>query len=107
MAGGELTDDTIFCGMRTGADVDKFDALRLATKPGVFVKAPLIEACVANLECLVVGKLASGDHTIFVGEIQAIWVNDQPSRVLCAIGPEAGYELLLERNGHRFGVIKY
>jgi len=104
--GEDLAEATYVCGTRSGRDLDKFAALKLTPLPGSVVKPPLVRECVANVECRVVGRLTTGDHTIFAGEMLAVWVNETPTRQLCSIGPEAGYEFLFERGGYRFGVIR-
>jgi len=40
------------------------------------VRAPIIEECVAHLECKVYKKVQAGDHTIFIGEIVAAYANE-------------------------------
>ena len=104
--GADLAQATLTCGTRSGRDLDKFEACGLTPKPASQVCAPLVEGCVANLECRVDGRLTSGDHTIFAAEVVAFWVADEPGRVLCQIGPEAGYEFLLEQGMYRFGVVR-
>jgi flavin reductase (DIM6/NTAB) family NADH-FMN oxidoreductase RutF len=104
--GEDQAEATYFCGTRSGRDIDKFAKARLTALPGSVVKAPLVAECVANLECRVAGRLTSGDHTIFVGEIVAAWANESPKRLLCSIGPQSGYDFLLQKGGYRFGVIK-
>ncbi len=104
--GEDLAEATMFCGTNSGRDVDKFAHLNLATRPASCVCAPLIEACVANLECAVTGRMTTGDHTIFAGEVKAVWVHEKPPKTLCSIGPESGYRFLLEKGAYRFGVIR-
>ncbi len=58
-----------FCGSRSGRDTDKIAALALKTIPGKKVKVPLIEDCLANIECRVTAAHPAGDHVIFIGEV--------------------------------------
>ncbi|MCM8829947.1 MAG: flavin reductase family protein [Candidatus Omnitrophica bacterium] len=104
--GEELAEATLFCGTCSGRNVDKFKKTGLTPLKGEYVKAPLIKECIANLECRMTGQLNTGDHTIFAGEILAVWVNENPSRLLCSIDESNGYEFLLEKKGYRFGVVK-
>jgi len=104
--GEELAETTLFCGTCSGGDVDKIKETGLSIVHGQYVKAPLIQECIANLECRLAGQLTTGDHTIFVGEIMAVWVNENPSRILCSIDRLAGYDFLLEKEEYRFGVVK-
>jgi uncharacterized repeat protein (TIGR04076 family) len=55
-------------GKQSGRDVDKFASIPYRTdKTG----APILSDCLAYLDCRVVSATDSGDHTIFVGEVQA------------------------------------
>ncbi len=58
----------LLCGRVSGRGVDKFKASGLTPKPSKRVTPPIIEECVAHLECRVVHQLTTGDHTLFVGE---------------------------------------
>jgi len=60
---------TLFCGRRSGRDYDKFKETGLTPLPARKVKPPIIKECVAHLECKLHNQFATGDHTIFVGEI--------------------------------------
>jgi len=48
----------------------------------VETNVPLLDGAVANLECKVVHEYDSGDHMIFVGEVVAAHVPDEPIRKL-------------------------
>lgn len=104
--GEDLAEETIFCGTKTGRHVDKFAETNLTPLPGRHVNAPLVKECIANLECRLDGRMTAGDHTIFVGEVLAVWVNEDPTRLLCSIDHSGGYDFLLEKAGYRFGVVK-
>lgn len=71
----DLIKQTIFCGERSGRDIDKFKETNLTPIPSLRVKAPSIQECVAHLECKVVQSIRTGDHTLFVGEVLAARVN--------------------------------
>jgi len=90
----DLLEETYFIGTKSGRDIDKFSKLKLTKKPAKFVKAPILEECFANLECKVVGKIKTGDHTLFVGEVLAAYSSED------AFSPEevvncGKYEILL------------
>ena len=104
--GEDLAEATLLCGTRSGSDIDKFKEAGLTPIKGEHVQAPLVKECIANLECRVAGQLTTGDHTIFAGEILAVWVNENPKRQLCTIDQASGYDFLLEKGGYRFGVVK-
>ena len=65
------------CGRTSGRDVKKFEEFGLTPLPAKVVKPPLIAECVANLECRVVAKHTTGDHTIFVGEVVVAHVDEK------------------------------
>jgi len=73
----EIVNQSLFCGRISGAKVDKFKDAPLTPTPAKKVKAPIIKECVAHLECKLVQKIATGDHTLFVGEILAAYVNKE------------------------------
>ena len=37
---------------------------------------PILEGCIANLECLLANSYDGGDHTIFVGEVENVEIGD-------------------------------
>ena len=104
--GEDLAEATLFCGTNSGRDVDKFAAAKLTARPATHVRAPLIAECVLNMECRLAGTLTTGDHTIFAGEVLAVWAHEHPKKALCTIGREEGYQLLLEDSRYRFGVVR-
>ena len=72
----ELADATDFCGVTTGAKVDKFAATGLTPVPAAVVKPPLIAECPLNVECRVRDILPMGSHHVFVGDAVATHVED-------------------------------
>ncbi|NOZ57430.1 MAG: flavin reductase family protein [Calditrichaeota bacterium] len=70
--GLDLVDKVRRAGDISGADVaDKFAEVGLTPLPGRATPAPRIEECLANLECEVVDKVTTGDHTLFIGRVVA------------------------------------
>lgn len=65
------------CGRVSGRDVNKFEAFKLTPIPAKKVRAPLIKECAANMECRIVAKITTGDHTLFVGEVVAAHVDER------------------------------
>ena len=55
----------IHFGKQSGRDVDKFMKVPYFTEK---TGAPILRDCLAFLDCRVVRKMDSGDHTIFLGE---------------------------------------
>lgn len=103
--GGNLAEEVFYCGTHSGRDVDKFKETNLTAIPASKVKPPLIKECIANIECKIVGNLDTGDHTIFVGEVQANWVSGEGQKNLLSIGQDAEYKVMLDKKGRRFGVM--
>ncbi len=65
------------CGTVSGREVDKYAQAGLKTQPAHQISVPLVEGCLANLECRVVADYEVGDHTLFVGEIVAAHKGDR------------------------------
>lgn len=72
-----ILEETLFCGRRSGRDCDKFKETGLTPIPAKKVKPPIIKECVAHLECKLHNQFATGDHTIFVGEIVEAYVDKE------------------------------
>lgn len=51
--------ETLFCGRKSGRDVDKFKETKLTPLPAKTVKAPIIKECVAHLECKLYKRIAA------------------------------------------------
>jgi flavin reductase (DIM6/NTAB) family NADH-FMN oxidoreductase RutF len=104
--GEDLAEETILCGTKSGKDIDKFGETGLTLQKAEYVKIPLIKECVANVECRLAGSAKCGDHTIFMGEILNVWLNEKPKRLLCSVDDSSGYDFILEKSGYRFGAVK-
>lgn len=70
--GRELLNHTHYFGMVSGADVGKLELAKLATFQATKVDAPLLENCVAWVECGLEDTFRIGDHTLFVGRVLAV-----------------------------------
>lgn len=82
----ELIDKVVQVGTCSGVDTDKFEKFGLTPVAARLVRAPLVEECVANIECRVVELL--GKHDIVVLEGVAAHVHDshQARRTIHAVG---------------------
>jgi flavin reductase (DIM6/NTAB) family NADH-FMN oxidoreductase RutF len=69
--GRRLLHHVQYLGSVSGADVDKLELTKLPTFKATRVEAPLIEGCVAYIECGVEDALRTGDHVLFVGQVLA------------------------------------
>jgi len=77
-AGEGQADLVEYAGSHTGAEVDKFQELAIPTAPPAVVNVPLLAEAAANLECQLRQAIPTGDHTLFVGEVVAAHLPDEP-----------------------------
>lgn len=68
----DLINHTQYFGSVSGVDVNKLELSKLATFKGQEVDAPLIQGCVAYIECGLEEALRLGDHSLFVGRVQVV-----------------------------------
>lgn len=61
-----------WCGVYTGAKVDKFARCGLTPEPASVIAAPLIAECPLSLECRVTDTIELGSHTMFLADIVAV-----------------------------------
>ena len=71
----EILEETDFCGIVSGKEVDKFSESGLSLEPAEKVKPPLIRECPVNIECVVREKVTLGSHCLFLGEIVLVHVD--------------------------------
>jgi len=68
----DLVKEADYCGIASGAKVDKVKNCRFTVFYGKLGTAPLIEQCPINVECSVVHSLELGSHTLYVGRIEEV-----------------------------------
>ncbi len=68
----DLSFATDWCGVKTGAKVDKFKEMHLTKEKAQFVKCPMIKESPVSVECRVKDIVELGSHHMFVAEILAI-----------------------------------
>ena len=68
----DLVRATDWCGVKTGAKVDKFKEMKLNKEKANFVQCPMIKESPVSVECKVKEIKELGSHTMFVAEVQAI-----------------------------------
>ncbi|MBQ6701432.1 MAG: flavin reductase family protein [Clostridia bacterium] len=71
-----LVKEADYCGIYTGAKVDKFEKCKLTKAMASTVACPLIEECPMNLECKVTDIVELGSHYMFIADITAINVDE-------------------------------
>jgi flavin reductase (DIM6/NTAB) family NADH-FMN oxidoreductase RutF len=72
----DLVKETDYCGIISGAKVNKAEVCRFKIFYGKLDNAPLIEQCPVNLECKVVHILDLGSHSLVIGQIEETHVSD-------------------------------
>lgn len=68
----KLVKATDWCGVKSGAKVDKFKTMNLTKEKANFVKCPLIKESPACIECEVIETKDLGSHTQFIGKVLSI-----------------------------------
>lgn len=68
----DLVRATDWCGVKTGAKVDKFKEMNLHKEKANFIKCPMIQESPVSIECKVKETKDLGSHTMFIAEVLAI-----------------------------------
>lgn len=68
---------TDWCGVKSGANVDKFKEMKLTKEKANFIKCPLIKESPVSLECKVEKIVELGSHTMFVARVLSIDADEQ------------------------------
>ena len=75
--GPALVKQTAFLGTQSGLTVNKLESAGLETFSPLMIDAPLIEGCLAWIECTVQDVIRTGDHTLFVGNVVKVQADDE------------------------------
>lgn len=67
-----LAQATDWCGIKTGAKVDKFKSMNLHKEKAKFVKCPMIKESPVSVECKVREIKELGTHHMFIADVLAI-----------------------------------
>ena len=73
----DLAFATDWCGVKSGANVDKFAEMKLTKEKANFVKCPMIKESPVSVECKVKEIRELGSHHMFVAEVLAINADDK------------------------------
>ena len=68
----DLAYATDWCGVKTGAKIDKFKEMKLHKEKAKFLKCPMIKESPVSVECKVREVKELGGHTMFIADILAI-----------------------------------
>lgn len=88
------------CGVESGRDGDKFSRASLMPIDALEIDAPLIEECVAHVECGVIDRMSYGDHDLFVAEVLAVQAEEEAFRERWLVEVDAGQILHHLRADH-------
>ena len=66
-----------YCGMYTGAKVDKFEKCNLTKEAATQVACPMIAEAPMSIECRVRDVMSMGSHDVFVADILCVNVKDE------------------------------
>lgn len=72
----DLARTVVDIGNCSGDSVDKFERFGLTPRPGRSVGAPLIEECIANLECKVADDSLVESYNLFILEVKRLWIDE-------------------------------
>lgn len=72
----KLTFATDYCGVKSGRDINKFEAMNLTAEKASIVSVPIIKECPVNLECVVKQVIELGSHDMFLAEVVATNVDE-------------------------------
>ena len=72
----ELKRHIYYCGFHSGKDVNKFQETGLTPQSARRLKVPIIEECVAFMECRVEQTVDTGDKRLFVGNVIEAYAYD-------------------------------
>lgn len=65
-----------WCGVKSGKDVNKFEAMGLTAAPANTISCPVLAESPINLECKVFQQIELGSHDLFLADITAIQVDE-------------------------------
>ena len=77
VAGPRLLKQAAFLGSQSGLNNNKIESSGLEAFSGQRLEAPLLEGCLAWIECGLRDVIAVGDHTLFVGEVVRVQALDE------------------------------
>lgn len=67
---------TDFCGVKSGREINKFEAMKLSPEKASKIDVPMIKESPINIECKVKSIVELGSHDMFLAEIVAVHVDE-------------------------------
>jgi flavin reductase (DIM6/NTAB) family NADH-FMN oxidoreductase RutF len=77
IAGFDLAGPVLYCGRKSGKNVEKFKAAGLTMGKARKVSVPIVNECVAHIECRVAETIPKGDHMLVIGDVLAAYVQNE------------------------------
>ncbi len=104
--GRPLAEQTDRAGTISGHDLeDKLVELGLTPTDAQEIDVPLIEECLAHLECAVVDALDLGDHTLFVAEVVAAQAEAEAFDEVWLLPEDEELRPLLHLGGNQYALL--
>lgn len=75
--GPALVKHTAFFGSQSGLNTNKIEAAGLEVFSPLVIDAPLLEGCLAWIECTLQDVIRLGDHSLFVGNVVKVQADDE------------------------------
>ena len=66
-----------YCGVHTGAKMDKFERCQLSKEPASEIDCPILSDSPLTLECRVTDVIPLGSHDMFLADIVAVDVDEE------------------------------
>lgn len=73
----DLAKATDWCGVKSGAKVDKFKEMNLTPAPSKMITAPIIEESPLSIECKVTQIIELGSHDMFMAEVVNVQADER------------------------------
>lgn len=67
---------TDFCGVRSGRDIDKWEACGLTREAADIVRCPMVQQSPVNIECQVTEVQELGSHHMFLARVVSVHVEE-------------------------------
>lgn len=89
------------CGRLSGRSVDKFDATGFTKVAGRKMKSAMIEECPVSMECKVIQEMKLEERTWFIGDVLAVYAEDDYDVSQSLLCDRQSYMLIGESIGQR------
>jgi flavin reductase (DIM6/NTAB) family NADH-FMN oxidoreductase RutF len=103
--GRDMLNHTHYFGAVSGNNVGKLELAKLATFRASKISAPLIDHCLAYVECSLEDSLRIGDHTLFVGRVLVVQAEEEAFDETWRI-EDRDYRPLHYLGADRYGVLR-